>query len=747
MNYRTIALSGGLSLCIALLPCRSAAQTNVEHRIDALLAEMTLEEKIGQMTQLSARDVQKTTAEIRTIQAGSILNAVDPATVNQLQRIAIEETRLGIPLIAGRDVIHGFKTIFPIPLGLGATFNPDIAEACARVSAREASAAGIRWTFAPMVDITQDPRWGRIAESPGEDPYLASVMGAAMVRGFQGDQLDDPTSIAACAKHLAGYGASEGGRDYNSTFIPERRLRNLYLRPFEAAADAGCATFMTSFSDNDGVPASGDPFLLKQVLRNEWNFDGFVVSDWGSISEMVTHGFCVDKKEAAMKAATAGVDMEMVSGTYEDHLVDLINEEKVPMAIIDNAVRNILRIKFRLGLFEHPYTDESRTGIFYSEDHLQMAQEAAEQSVVLLKNENDTLPLPGSVRTLAVIGPLADAPHEQLGTWVFDGEDSHTITPLAALKKQYGSRIRILYSPGVLYSRDRSTDNISKAAETARKADAIVVFVGEESILSGEAHCLANPILQGAQPQLIAALAATGKPLITVVMAGRPLLFTNEYEKSDSVLYAWHPGTMGGPAIARLLFGEAVPSAKLPVTFPAATGQIPIYYNHNNTGRPATGKEVRLNDIEIGAYQSSLGTRSYYLDAGYEPFLPFGYGLSYTTFEYGNPALSADKLKQGDTLKVSFELRNTGKYDATEVVQLYTHDIAASVTRPVKELRRFKRVLLKAGQSETVTLELPVEELAFWNIDMQKVVEPGTFDVWIGGNSRDLKHTTFEVVE
>ena len=747
-NQVSRAQQSGLHLVILIgllmiYPLDSSA--NIEERVNALLHIMTLEEKIGQMSQLSARDTEKTIQTMRAFPVGSILNAANPKTVNALQRIAVEETRLGIPLLVGRDVIHGYKTIFPIPLGLAATFNPDQAKHCARVSAKEASAAGIRWTFSPGMDITQDPRWGRMAESFGEDPYLVTMMSSMMIKGYQADQLDHPESIAACAKHFAGYGAVEGGRDYNSTFISERRLRNLYLRPFEAAVDAGCATFMTSFTDNDGVPASGDTFLLRELLRHEWGYEGMVVSDWKSISEMVKHGFCESKKEAALRAVQAGVNMEMVSETYRTYLAELIDEGVLCLETIDAAVRDILRTKFKLGLFEQPYVDVTRTNIFYDADHLVAAKQAAVESVVLLKNEEGTLPLTTSIGTLAVIGPLADAGHEQLGTWVFDGESRHVITPFDALEKEFGSEMRILYEPGLDYSRDVSTNGFSRAVMCAQQADVAVVFVGEESILSGEAHCLADLHLQGVQSELVQAIAETGTPCITVIMAGRPLIFSEPYAFSDAVLYAWHPGTMGGPAIAELLFGREVPSGKLPVTFPRVVGQIPIYYNHNNTGRPPTGNETLLDDIPIGARQSSLGNRSYYLDAGFTPFFPFGYGLSYTTFRYEELMLQADTLGLEDTLEVSFTLTNTGAVDATEVVQMYTRDIAASITRPVKELKRFKRIFLKAGESKRVHLSLPVAALAFWNMDRQHIVEPGRFNVGVGGNSQDLIETSFLV--
>lgn len=733
-------------LAASLMGCSQPQDKNteIENKVETLLHKMTLEEKLGQMNQLSPWDFEDLAKRVRKGEVGSILNVVNPEEVNKIQKIAVEESRLGIPLIVSRDVIHGYKTIFPIPLGQAATFNPEIVKEGARVAAIEASADGIRWTFAPMIDVARDPRWGRIAESCGEDPYLNAVMGTAMIKGYQGDSLNDPTAIAACAKHFVAYGAAEGGRDYNSTFIPERVLRNVYLPPFKAAADAGCATFMTSFNDNDGVPSTANSFVLKDVLRKEWKYDGMVVTDWASALEMVNHGFCTDGKDAAEKSVNAGVDMEMVSETFIQNLKQSIAENKVSMETIDNAVRNILRLKFRLGLFDNPYVVTPQT-VKYAEKHLQTAKTAAEQSVILLKNENQTLPFTDKIKTLAVIGPMADAPYEQMGTWVFDGEKEHTQTPLTAIKEMYGDRVKVLFEKGLDYSRDKNTAGIARAVNAARQADAVVVFVGEESILSGEAHSLANLNLQGAQSQLIKELAATGKPVVTVVMAGRQLVIADEVKVSDAMLYSFHPGTMGGPAIADILFGKVNPSGKTPVTFPRMSGQVPIYYAQHKTGRPANPTEMLIDEIPVEAGQTSVGCRSFYLDAGNSPLFPFGYGLSYTTFEYSNLSLASDKLTAQDTLSISFTLKNTGKYDGTEVVQLYVQDKVGSVTRPVKELKRFQRVTLKAGESTQVSLNLPVSELAFWGYDMNYTVEPGDFTLWVGTSSTEGLRKDFSV--
>lgn len=733
-------------LAASLMGCSQPQDKNteIENKVETLLHKMTLEEKLGQMNQLSPWDFEDLAKRVRKGEVGSILNVVNPEEVNKIQKIAVEESRLGIPLVVSRDVIHGYKTIFPIPLGQAATFNPEVVKEGARVAAIEASADGIRWTFAPMIDVARDPRWGRIAESCGEDPYLNAVMGTAMIKGYQGDSLNDPTAIAACAKHFVAYGAAEGGRDYNSTFIPERVLRNVYLPPFKAAADAGCATFMTSFNDNDGVPSTANSFVLKDVLRKEWKYDGMVVTDWASALEMVNHGFCTDGKDAAEKSVNAGVDMEMVSETFIQNLKQSIAENKVSIETIDNAVRNILRLKFRLGLFDNPYVVTPQT-VKYAEKHLQTAKTAAEQSVILLKNENQTLPFTDKIKTLAVISPMADAPYEQMGTWVFDGEKEHTQTPLTAIKEMYGDRVKVLFEKGLDYSRDKNTTGIARAVNAARQADAVVVFVGEESILSGEAHSLANLNLQGAQSQLIKELAATGKPVVTVVMAGRQLVIADEVKVSDAMLYSFHPGTMGGPAIADILFGKVNPSGKTPVTFPRMSGQVPIYYAQHKTGRPANPTEMLIDEIPVEAGQTSVGCRSFYLDAGNSPLFPFGYGLSYTTFEYSNLSLASDKLTAQDTLSISFTLKNTGKYDGTEVVQLYVQDKVGSVTRPVKELKRFQRVTLKAGESTQVSLSLPVSELAFWGYDMNYTVEPGDFTLWVGTNSAEGLTKDFSV--
>ena len=718
-------------------------QKNYDKEIEQLLSKMTIEEKIGQMNQLNFNGMSDNLVQqIKKGEVGSLLNIITPKEVNELQKIALKNSRLGIPLIIGRDVIHGFKTIFPIPLGQAASFDPQTVEDGAHVSAAEARELGVNWTFAPMLDISRDARWGRIAESLGEDPYLAGQLGAAMVKGFQGKNLSDPTSIAACVKHFIGYGAAEGGRDYNSTNIPPHLLHNVYLVPFKKAIDAGAATLMTSFNDNDGIPASGNEYLLKDVLRKDWKFDGFVVSDWASMTEMLAHGFAKDAKEVAKISVNAGLDMEMVSGAYSQHLKALIESGEVSIADVDNSVRNILRVKFRMGLFENPYVDTNKASVLYSAEHLQAAKDAAIKSAILLKNDN-VLPLKENIK-IAVIGPLADAPHDQMGTWVFDGDKNHTVTPLKALQTTY-SNINYVYEPALTFSRDKNTANFDKAKQAAASADVAVVFLGEEAILSGEAHSLSNINLIGVQSELLKAVKSVGKPVVLVIMAGRPLTIERDLPYADAVLYNFHPGTMGGPAILDLLFGKANPSGKLPATFVREVGQIPMYYNHFNTGRPAPDNVMTLDQIPTEAGQTSLGNTSFYLDSGKDPLYPFGYGLSYSTFDYSNLVLSAPSIPMGGELTAKVTVKNTSNVDGTEVVQLYTRDLVGSIVRPVRELKGFQRVDLKAGESKTVEFKLTTDDLAFFGRDLVKKAEPGDFDLWIGSSSKDGLKAKFSI--
>ena len=714
--------------------------SDVDKKVNDLLSQMTLQEKIGQMNQISVGgDVSNFAGAIRDGQVGSILNEVDPVKINEYQRIAVEETRLGIPLLVARDVIHGFHTVFPIPLGLAATFDPQLVEEGARVAAIEATAQGVRWTFSPMLDIARDPRWGRIAEGSGEDPYLDARMAEAMVYGYQG-RTSDSTSMAACIKHFVGYGAAEGGRDYNSTLIPEHLLRNVYLPPFEAAVNAGAMTLMTSFNDNDGVPSTGNKHVVKDILRGEWGFDGLVVTDWNSMGEMINHGFAEDRPDAAKKALEAGVDMDMMTYGFIGHLEEMVRSGEVKESQIDAAVRNILRIKVKLGLFEHPYINvEAAEKVQYAPEHLAAAQKSAEESAILLKNDG-TLPLKEGLRIL-VTGPMADAPHDQLGTWVFDGEKSHTVTPLKALQERFPGKVT--YVPGLTYSR-QERDNFSDVVAAARRADVVLAFLGEESILSGEAHSLADLNLIGSQSELLKALKATGKPVVASIMAGRPLTIERDLENCSAMLYSFHPGTMGGPAIVNLLTGEANPSGKTPVTFLRTVGQAPLYYNHNMTGRPYSG-ELLMKDIALEAGQTSLGNTSYYLDYGAYPLFPFGFGLSYTSFEYSGISLDRQEYRAEDTIGVTFTLANTGSREGTEVAQVYVRDLVGSIARPVKELKHFERITLAAGESRTVKVELPVSSLAFFGLDGRRKVEPGKFQLWVAGDSASGEPVEFEV--
>ena len=723
----------------------------IEARIVELVSRMAIEEKIGQMVQVNYEG--EVSADLRGAieagQVGSLLNVVDVDVANELQRIATEQSRLGIPLLLARDVIHGFRTVLPIPLGLAATWNPELVERGTRIAALEAATVGVNWTFAPMIDISRDPRWGRIAESFGEDPYLTSRLAVAMVDGFQGDDLSAVGTIAATAKHFAGYGASEAGRDYNTTNIPENELRNVYLPPFKAAVDAGVASLMASFSDIDGVPASGNRLLMQEILRDEWEFDGFVVSDWVSIEQLVDHGFAANLREAARKAADAGVNMEMVSRAYADHLLGLVRDGEIAMDRIDELVAGILRAKLGLGLFENPYTDPAALPETANDGHLAVAREAALQSLVLLRNESGALPLDvGELESVAVIGPMADDPYEQLGTWIFDGDQSLSRTPLQAIRDLVGAQVRIQHVRALETTRSRNTDGFAEAMEAAASADAVIAFLGEESILSGEAHSRADIDLPGSQVELVHRLRESGKPVIVVILAGRPLTIQNILEQVDALVYAWHPGTMGGPAIADALFGVESPSGKLPVTFPKLVGQIPIYYAQKNTGKPATPETwVHLDDLPVRGAQSAYGMTSHHLDAGYTPLFPFGFGLSYAQFSYSDIELSETAVGMEETLTVEAVVTNDGDVAADEVAQLYVRDLVGDVTRPVRELKGFQRLRLNPRESRTVSFELGAADLAFHGQDMTLITEPGQFHVWIGGSSDTDLRAEFALVD
>ncbi|MEM9385634.1 MAG: glycoside hydrolase family 3 N-terminal domain-containing protein [Pseudomonadota bacterium] len=710
-------------------------------RVQSLLAKMTLGEKIGQLHQINAGEAHLHDYLAWALpegRVGSVLNEVDVDIVNEMQRRAVEESRLGIPLLMGRDVIHGFKTVMPIPLAQASTWDPQLVEEAARIAAREAAASGVNWTFSPMLDVSRDPRWGRIAESFGEDPTLAATLGAAMVRGYQGEALGTPGSVAACAKHFAGYGAVEGGRDYAATNVPENELRNVYLPPFRAAVKAGVTSLMSSFSDIDGVPASANVWLLRTVLREEWGSEALVVSDWDSVRQLAIHGLTVNDRESAREAMTAGVDMEMHGDAYVKHLEELIAQGDVPLSLIDQAVARILALKFSLNLFEQPYTDVSKFPPPGAPDALDVAKRAALASAVLLRNEGGVLPLDAqSLERLAVIGPLADAVHDQLGTWIFDGDPSMSVTPLRALRELLGDEVEVTYEAALATSRERDVSGIETAVDLAQRADAVVVCIGEEAILSGEAHCRAQIDLPGAQATLVQRLAALERPVIGVVMAGRPLTLGAVVEHLDALLIAWHGGAMAGPAIAELLFGHAVPSGKLPASFPRMVGQVPIYHSQKNTGKPPTPQSiVHIDDIDPHAPQLSLGMTSFHLDAGYTPLFPFGYGLSYTRFVYRDLHLEQDRVRLGDDVVASVELENAGAHEGVEVVQWYVRDLVGSVTRPMRELKAFERVRLAPGERRRITCRLAPEDLAFYGRDQQRRTEAGEFHLWVGGDAQ-----------
>lgn len=733
--------------CVSCVQQPVTTPTNsIDAKVTALMEQMTWEEKIGQLHQVEGGQLTpQLYSEIAEGHVGSLLNC-PKHLVNDVQRIAMQQSRLGIPLLIARDVIHGFKTIFPIPLGQAATFNPILVEKGAEIAATEASSEGIRLTFAPMIDITRDPRWGRIAESLGEDPYLTSVLGVAMVNGFQGNDLTQPNKVAACAKHFAAYGFSEGGRDYNIADVSEYQLREVILPPFKAVADAGVASFMPSFNEINGVPASANAYLFKQILRGEWGWKGTVISDYFSIKQIKTQGFCETEAQTAALAIETGIDVDMMSYVYHQYLDSLLMDGSVSEKAINDAVRNVLTLKYKLGLFDNPYVDTLAQPVHYDVSHLAVAKQAAIEGAVLLKNEHNLLPLSASqLNSVAIIGPMADAPAEQIGTWCFDAEPSRSITPLMAITKELQDGPIIHYVPGLNYSRDVNTNQIERAVSAAKKSDVVLLFVGEEAILSGEAKCRARLDLPGAQAQLVAAVAATGKPVVMVVMAGRPLCIGNEIANANAVLYTFHGGTMAGPAISDLLFGKSIPSGKLPVTIPQAEGQIPIYYYQKETGRPPHHFTL-IDDIPVGAKQTSLGFCTYWLDAGIEPLYPFGFGLSYTQFTYSDIQVSQQNFSATDTLTVTCTITNTGKYNAYEVAQLYVHDPVASLTRPLKQLKGFQKVFIKAGEQEKVSFKLTNNDFAFWNNQNQFVAEPGAFTLYVAPSSEVAKGCSVSVV-
>ncbi|MEM9553324.1 MAG: glycoside hydrolase family 3 N-terminal domain-containing protein [Acidobacteriota bacterium] len=743
-----------LTASLALLALPFFAPADEAQRTDppdlhTLVAAMTLEEKIGQLA-LRGRGSSRSTEPlpdelieaVRAGRVGSVINLMVPAEVDRLQRIAVEESPRGIPLLFGRDVIHGLHAVAPIPLAQAATWNPSLVEEGARAMARDAVRYGIRWTFAPMVDVTRDPRWGRIAESPGEDPYLAARMAEASVRGLQGDDPSAPDRVAACLKHFAAYGAAEGGRDYNTTSMSQLDLRNVYLPPFRAGIEAGALTLMTGFNELNGVPATAHSMLLSQILRDEWGFRGFVVSDWNSLTEMIEHGYSADAREAARQALTAGLDQEMMSTAFEDHLADLVEAGEISESTIDDAVLRILRVKRALGLFERPERQSSKDPTALDDSSLEVAYRLALESVVLLENDG-VLPLTETDELrVAVVGPLADAPHEQLGTWSFDGRAADSRTPVTALRERLGERVA--FAPGLSHSRDTSHDGFAAALDAARRSDVVLFFGGEEAILSGEAHSRADLALPGAQVALLRELRATGKPMVLVLLAGRPSTF--EDVDADAILAAWHPGTMAGPALAALLFGDVSPSGRLPVTWPRAVGQIPMHYNHKRTGRPADpSRLLPFNEIPIGAWQSSLSNTSHYLDLGTEPAYPFGHGLGYSRVDYRRLTVEPQRIGPGETVQVAADVANVGSHKVVETVQLYLRDLVASPTRPVRELAGFERVALAPGETRRVVFKVDVDSLA-WFDGEAFTAAPGEFAVWIAPDARSGLEGRFELV-
>jgi beta-glucosidase len=713
------------------------AQKNaIDRRVDSVLQLMTLDEKVGQLNQYtsswatgpSSPETNKL-QDIKDGKIGSLLNVKGVDKTRAMQEVAMQ-SRLKIPLLFALDVIHGYKTTFPIPLAEAASWDLQAIEQSARIAAIEAAASGIHWTFAPMVDIARDPRWGRVMEGAGEDTYLGSLIATARVKGFQGKGLGNIDAVMACAKHFAAYGAAIGGRDYNSVDMSDRLLWEVYLPPFKAASDAGVATFMNSFNDLNGTPATASHYLQRDILKGKWKYNGFVVSDWGSIGEMVQHGYVEDKRDAAMKAILAGSDMDMESRSYTANLVKLVNEGKVPQAIVDDAVCRVLRKKFELGLFDDPYkfcNEQRQQAALSNQQHRVIARDVAQKSIVLLKNDGDVLPLSKATKTIAVIGPLAKSKNDMLGFWNVPWPDNSDVVSLyEGLEKKTGSTTKLLYAKGAEIN-DLSTTGFAEALQVAQQADVVVVSVGEKRDMSGEAKSRANIHLPGVQEELIKALHATGKPLVVIINAGRPLVFNWIADNAPTILYTWWLGSEAGNAIANVLFGDYNPAGKLPSTFPRSEGQIPIYYNYLNTGRPAPDNDTHQ------IYRSG------YIDLQKSPRYSFGHGLSYTTFMYDGLQLSDTVMSGNNPVKVSFRLTNTGKLAGEEVAQLYLRDRVASVVRPMKELKDFKKVMLAPGESKRIEFIIDRQQLSFYDNQLQWIAEPGFFDIMIGSSSADIR--------
>lgn len=726
-----------LSLVLAGLGINISAQKSIDQKVTELMAKMTLEEKIGQLNQYNdditatgpiTKDADKA-GQVRAGKLGSILNAIGAKNTKNWQDQAMQ-SRLKIPLLFGQDVIHGFRTTFPIPLGETATWDMNLIEKSARIAATEASAYGIHWTFAPMVDIGRDPRWGRVMEGAGEDTYLGTLVGKARVKGFQGNGLGNKDAVMACAKHFAAYGAAVGGRDYNSVDMSLRQLHETYLPPFKAVSDIGVATFMNSFNDINGIPATGNKYIQRDLLKGAWNFQGFVVSDWGSIGEMIPHGFAKDNKDAALKAIIAGSDMDMESRSYTNHLTELVKEGKVDIQLVDDAVRRILTKKYELGLFDDPYrfiNEKREKEQANNPEHRKFAREIGAKSIVLLKNENQLLPLSPTTKKVAIIGPFAKATVENHGFWsiAFPDDSQRIVTQFDGIKAQLDKNSELFYAKGC-NANDNDKSLFAEAVETAKKADVVIMTLGEGHAMSGEAKSRSNIHFSGVQEDLLKEIAKTGKPIILMINAGRPLVFDWASENIPTIVYTWWLGTEAGNSIADVLFGKINPGGKLPMTFPRNEGQIPIYYNHYNTGRPAKNNTDRN-------YVSA------YIDLDNDPAYPFGLGLSYTTFQYSDVNVSATQLKGNQTLTASVTLTNSGNYDGEEVVQLYIRDLVGKVVRPVKELKGFQKIFLKKGESKTVSFNITPEDLKFYDDELNFDWESGEFDIMIGTNSAQVQ--------
>lgn len=731
----SLAIISIFAFCQSPQTVKSSSQ---DQFVDSIISQMTIEEKIGQLT-LFTSDMDQTgayirkeyEADIKEGKVGAIFNAYGAAYTRRLQEMAVNNTRLKIPLLFGYDVIHGHRTIFPVPLAEAASWNLEAIQTSARIAAEEATAEGLHWTFAPMCDIARDPRWGRIVEGAGEDPFLGSLIGAARVKGFQGDDLSQTNTMAACVKHFAAYGAAQAGRDYHSVDMSRTMLREVYLPPYKAALDAGAVTVMSSFNDLDGIPATASKFLMTDILRDEWNFEGFVVTDYTSVMELLYHGVAADTAHAAQLSLEAGIDMDMQSGFFMKELPRLVAEKKVSEKLLDDAVSRILKVKYQLGLFEDPYrycSEEREQNELMTSENLAAARDMARRSIVLLKNENQLLPLAKTAKSIAIIGPLADSKRDMIGSWSAAGDWSKSVTLLEGIKAMVPDA-KITYSMGCEVD-GNDTKGFAEAKRVAQQADVVVLAVGEAFWMSGEAASRSSLDLPGVQQQLVEMIHATGKPVVVVLMNGRPLTINWIDENIPAILETWLLGTQAGNAIADVIFGDYNPSGKLPVTFPQNVGQVPIYYSMKNTGRP---------------FKASDKYTSKYLDVSNEPLYAFGYGLSYTAFEYVAMTLSKDAIHENEKLRIEVEVKNTGKWAGEEVVQLYVQDLVGSVTRPVRELKCFKRQWIEPGETAVVSFELSTDDLKFYRADGSFGVEPGDFKLYAGGSSTATLSSGFRV--